>query len=274
MRAVRPPRLPEVVDFSRVRPHIAQVNYDISKLLGRWEYEPGHILVRKFIGDDGTEKIQLRLDLGLLQMNAQGRPDGRRPHGHETLHHYLQARLRRYRKAHHGLDDGFQLSEDDCGDLQFEAMQYYHRALCRFQLEDFPSVLQDLKLNLKIFDFIGQYCPDEELLWAVDQFRPQVLVMRTRAEGALCLQKNDFATAINRIKAGIAEIRQLCGESSSSEERESDEVQSLQNWLAEIQAHRPLSQREKLELALGEAVKREDYEKAAQVRDALRNLKS
>ena len=55
---------------------------------------------------------------------------------------------------------------------------------------------------------------------------------------------------------------------------QSPEVLSLENWLEEIRAKRPLSAREKLEKALNEAVKSEDYEKAAQVRDALRNLKS
>jgi len=39
-----------------------------------------------------------------------------------------------------------------------------------------------------------------------------------------------------------------------------------------VQAKRPLTERERLEIALDEAVKQEDYEKAAQVRDALRNL--
>jgi protein-arginine kinase activator protein McsA len=43
--------------------------------------------------------------------------------------------------------------------------------------------------------------------------------------------------------------------------------------LHEIQSKRPLTPRERLETALNEAVKNEDYEKAAQVRDALRNLK-
>jgi protein-arginine kinase activator protein McsA len=54
---------------------------------------------------------------------------------------------------------------------------------------------------------------------------------------------------------------------------QSGEIQSLELWLQEIQAKRPLSPRERLENALSEAVKNEDYEKAAQVRDALRNLK-
>jgi protein-arginine kinase activator protein McsA len=48
----------------------------------------------------------------------------------------------------------------------------------------------------------------------------------------------------------------------------------LKTWLEEISAQRPLSKRERLERALNDAVTNEDYEKAAQVRDALRNLKT
>ena len=53
----------------------------------------------------------------------------------------------------------------------------------------------------------------------------------------------------------------------------SGEVQSLENWLEEIRARRPLSRPRKLERALRDAINSENYERAAQVRDALRNLK-
>jgi len=55
------------------------MNFDISHLLEHWDYQPGQVVVRKFTGKDGVPKIQLRVDLGLLQMNAEGRPDGKRP---------------------------------------------------------------------------------------------------------------------------------------------------------------------------------------------------
>jgi protein-arginine kinase activator protein McsA len=55
---------------------------------------------------------------------------------------------------------------------------------------------------------------------------------------------------------------------------QSPEIQSLEHWLEEIKHKRPLSKREQLEIDLSEAVKREDYEKAAKVRDALRKLES
>ena len=47
----------------------------------------------------------------------------------------------------------------------------------------------------------------------------------------------------------------------------------MQHWLEEVERKRPLSKREQLERDLSEAVKVEDYEKAARVRDALKKLK-
>jgi protein-arginine kinase activator protein McsA len=55
---------------------------------------------------------------------------------------------------------------------------------------------------------------------------------------------------------------------------QSGEVQSLEVWLKELQTKRPLTKREKLEFALSEAIRREDYEEAAKVRDSLRNLRT
>ena len=37
--------------------------------------------MRFVAGDDGREKIQMRIDLGLIQMETTGRPDGERPGG-------------------------------------------------------------------------------------------------------------------------------------------------------------------------------------------------
>src|SRR5262245_37546884 len=62
---------------------------DIGPLLKGWDYEPGTINVRKINGADGSPKLQMRLDLGLLQMELTGRPDGAKPHGHDSLLEYF-----------------------------------------------------------------------------------------------------------------------------------------------------------------------------------------
>src|SRR2546423_2563950 len=83
------------------------MNWDISYLLDQWEYHPGQVMVRTLKGKDGMPKIQLRVDLGLLQMNAEGRPDGKKPFGHESLFEHHKTQLTKYEKAHEGEDDGF-----------------------------------------------------------------------------------------------------------------------------------------------------------------------
>src|ERR1035438_245534 len=82
------------------------------------------------------------------------------------------------------------------------------------------------------------------------------------------------ALAMQQIEEGREKIRAFCHEHARGEAAESGgEVLSLENWLEEIRTKRPLSRREKLERALREAINSEDYEKAAKVRDELRNLK-
>ncbi len=66
---------------------------DIGNLLRAWPFEPGKLNVRLIPGQDGEPKIQLRLDLGILQMHTEGRPDGQKPFGHESLLEYHEARL-------------------------------------------------------------------------------------------------------------------------------------------------------------------------------------
>src|SRR6266550_1226716 len=58
---------------------------DLSPMLKGWDFEPGTINVRKIYGLDGQPNVQTRLELGILQMELNGRPDGTRPHGHESL---------------------------------------------------------------------------------------------------------------------------------------------------------------------------------------------
>jgi hypothetical protein len=250
------------------------MDFDISRLLQEWEYQPGQVVVRKFVGQDGLNKIQLRVDLGLLQMNAEGRPDGLRPFNHPSLFDYYKVQLHKYVAGHGGSDEGFKLGAEDCAKLQIEALQYHHRYICLLQLEDFDGVIRDAERNLALFDFVAKHSESEELAWALKQFQPQLLMVLTRARAAQALQADDYPLAIQLAEEGLEQIRAFYRETEQPELAEhSGEVQSMQNWLEELRAKRPISQRERLERALLEAVRLEDYEKAAKVRDALKNLK-
>ena len=68
------------------------MSQDIQRLLDDWEFEPDQLQVRFITGDDGREKIQMRIDLGLIQLELSGRPDGERPEGHESLLEFYEAK--------------------------------------------------------------------------------------------------------------------------------------------------------------------------------------
>ena len=66
---------------------------DLSEILGDWPYDPGKVNVRLIRSAEGEPLIQIRLDLGILQLRYDGRPDGRSVNGYPSLLEYFEARL-------------------------------------------------------------------------------------------------------------------------------------------------------------------------------------
>jgi hypothetical protein len=247
---------------------------DLTKVLKGWEFEPGHVTVRQIIGADGRPKVQLRLDLGLLQMELDGRPDGQTPLGKESLFEHYKALAATFEEGKSS-PKKFKLNEEDCGKLQQEAVQYYHRYLALFQLEDWKRVVRDTERNLGLFEFVEKHVEEPGFGQMFQQFRPYVLMMRTRALSNDALGRNAHFEALHEAEQGLETIREFFSSRGQSEMAEqSPEVQFLQDWIKELRASRPLSERDKLERAMAEAVAQEDYEKAATLRDTLKTLKS
>jgi hypothetical protein len=242
------------------------MSFDLSDQLRDWPYEPGQLQVRKIVGSDGREKLQLRLDMGVLQMEMNGRPDGREPHGAVSELEYQRDRAEK-------AGENFELSEDDVGELQAEGVQYYHRYLALFQLGDWAGVIRDTKRNLEMFSFVAKYSPDEDATWSVQQFRPYVLMMNTRAKANLALEKDDVDAAIALVEKGIAAIEKFLKDHNREDDEDSSELKSLSEWLGELKKLKPVEPMEKLRREMARAVEDEKYERAAELRDAIRNLK-
>ena len=171
---------------------------DLHSILGDWPHETGKIKVRKIVGLDGREKLQLRIDLGVLQMEMTGRPDGVRPHGCESLLEYHQVRAGRAVQR----GENYELTLEQCAELQQEGIQYYHRYLSLFQINDFAGVVRDTQRNLDLFDFVSEHTERDELSWNLQQFRPYVLMMNTRAKASILLAQGKFPEAMREIQHG------------------------------------------------------------------------
>ncbi|MCE5276849.1 MAG: UvrB/UvrC motif-containing protein [Planctomycetaceae bacterium] len=243
---------------------------DITNILSDWPYEPGQITARRIRGADGKSKIQLRLDLGLLQMEAEGRPDGKRPHGYESLLDYHEHLLRRW-VDEHGSDEGFDLDEQACELLRGEGVMYYHRYLAEFVLEDYESVERDAMRNVRAFDLCRRYARDESDKYALEQYRPYVIMMIARARARLALKQNRPKTALASVRKGIKDIEDFCRQFGQEDAIESSgEIAILKAMVSEIEARIPADPMQKLKEALDKAVTDERYEEAAQLRDQLR----
>ena len=245
------------------------MSLDLNTLLKDWPHESGAIKVRKILGLDGREKLQLRIDLGLLQMEMTGRPDGHRPHNCESLLQYHQRRAARAEAR----GDSYELSPDQCSELQQEGIQYYHRYLSLFQINEFHAVIRDTQRNLDLFEFVSEHTDRDEVVWSFQQFRPYVLMMNTRAKASLLLGEGKFGEAMSEIERGRDTIQDFFQQSNFPElAQKSSEIAFLEEWLEEVSSKRPLSKLEIMQREMEVAIAGELYERAAELRDAIKLL--
>lgn len=242
---------------------------DIQPLLKDWPYEPGQLCVRKIIGQDGREKIQLRIEMGILQMEMTGRPDGQRPFDQESLFGHYQDQAQTAETK----GETFQLDSETCMSLQIEALQYYHRRISFLEIGEYDKARQDAERNLSLFDFVKQYAEDEEDRLALENYRPFVIGHRVRAEVLMHLETDSYDRALEKIDVGIQEIQTFFQEFDRIDLMdENEEITFLKEWADEIRNERPKTASQDLKDQLKDAVDHEDFERAAKLRDQLMEL--
>jgi hypothetical protein len=247
---------------------------DITPVLRGWSYEPGVINVRKIHGQDGAPKVQMRLDLGLLQMEMTGRPDGARPHGHESLLEYFEKQLADH-QGRHGTELGFQLDDSQCASLREEAVQYYYRYLSLFVLEEFPGVVRDTARNLRVLDLCGKYADHEQDRLMLEQYRPYIIMMNSRAKASILQGEGKLTQALRTVEQGLDDIKSFFARFEQEEAyAHSNEVRVLRQFARRIRKKLPVNPVTKLQRKLEKAVKSERYEEAAQIRDKILRMQA
>lgn len=246
---------------------------DLTKLLQDWTYEPGRINVRLITGDDGEPRIQVRLDLGILQMYADGRPDGQKPFGCESLLEHHEGRIDQHDQEEEPASR-FTLSAEECRALREEAVQYYHRYMALLALEDYEGVVRDTARNLRVLDLCAKHAETEADRTALEQFRPYIMMVRARAMASQALKDNEPKVAIHAIDEGLEALRRYFSESGQPDLYEqSGEVQMLRGMRDALIPKLPVSQKSELRQRLALAIEKENYELASILRDELRLLK-
>ena len=246
---------------------------DVDDAIQGWPYdpEPGEVIAREVRARDGRTVVQVRVELGVLQMEAVGRPDGTRPHGFATYLDYLRqraaGRVEPLKKS-----AGWSMSKEHCAAADREFVQYYHRRVAWLALQRYDKALADSDHTLALMDFVRRHGDDEEYVDSHERFRGLVLFHRTQAAAALALERRRPDEAIDVVREGIERLNghqdRWSAEHDSGETPNSSLVEQLKMLEQEIRKN--FAVQKTLREQLDEAVAVEDYERAARLRDQIR----
>ena len=230
-------------------------------LLHNWPYEFGEVAARRVSGADGRELLQLRIDMGILQMEVEARPDGHQPGGFETFYDQLLSLA---------FDEGeaFELDDDRCMEVDREFVQFYHRRIGWLALREFRRAVNDADHTLRLMDFTSAHAPNEEWADLHEQYRAFVLFHRTQADALAKLDELNPESAVLALDEGLSKIRDVFERHDMLDEFEDDELvkklTEMKEALSELYELRP-----SLADQLAEAIAEEQYERAAEIRDRM-----
>lgn len=235
---------------------------DIDHILQSWSFDPLGPNVRQIELDD-RPVLQMRVDMGVLQLEIKGRPDGSRPHDRPTFLDYLRAEAAQ--------EPELVLSEEQCVEVDREFVQFYHRRVCWLQLKEFDRAVEDAEHTLALMDFCQIHSPSEQWTLSHEQYRPFVLYHRTQACALDKLQlDNGPELAIEEINLGLNRMHDLFVTYEAEEQFDEDElVMRLREFQESLRNRYEIGKT--LQEQLADAISAEQYELAAKLRDKLDN---
>lgn len=244
---------------------------DMKELMDGWDCPDGEVGARLIVGRDGPEVVQLRIELGVLQMSLEGRPDGLRYHGMTNALEYIEHELK------HGTSP---ISADVWAELEREFSQYNYRRVALSNLVDTavanangagvrPYLIQalgDVEIcgrNLKLLD---EHCGGAG---EHEQHRPTLAFNKARLTAQLRIVDKQFDEAVEEVSRGRQCLDSLLTELGLElEDREQDPGLSYLREL-EQQIRDQYDVKFTLREQLDAAIDSENFEVAARLRDEL-----
>lgn len=250
---------------------------DLSKLLSDWPPSDGPT-ARRILGDDGREKIQIRVRIdtfhGILQFQCDGRPDGLRPHGKEFYLDHLLEKQRRFVDAG-GTGSGFRITRSQCRKLFDESGSLYHRYVVMLQLGDYERVMRDTARNMRLFQFVHEHASNAEDRKHLECWWPYILRIHYTAAVMDHLAKGRLDAALEAIVACRGRITGLAEQDHEVFKQEKERsLEALRQMEEQIRERRPLTKLEQLEKEKQTAIAQQRFEEAARLRDRINVLRS
>jgi hypothetical protein len=247
------------------------MNFDIDIVTGDWHCPPDEICARIIRGHDGADQVQLKVDLGVLQMFPEGRPDGRRYHGMPSAADYITHELKVHRPV----------GAADWQELHRELQQLNYRRLAYSVLADralrdnnrpvaepllrsaFRDISQCLWI-LRTFEKHQSAAPSSSALTAALIYNRTLVVSRLRVVEGL------IDEAIDELGCGRRMLDELLERTGAEPEAREADAGLTYLKQQEAQLRHAHGVRQTLRERIDAAVECEDFESAARLRDELR----
>lgn len=248
------------------------MSLDLDQIMCDWECAAGEISARSVQGVDGREVLQLRIELGVLQMFLDGRPDGVRYHDLPSAFDFV-ARARRA---------GDEVSDTDVRELEREITQYNYRRLAL-------AVIAEDALRREEHDHAGRQLMravrdiDQCLrrIGVVDELRqrgreqvglrPTLLFNRGRLASQLRIVQGRYDEAISEAERAAGTLEELLQSVGLDSEQCDDDpgIQYLRQLAVRLRKQYAIPQT--LQEQLDAAIENEDFETAARLRERIRS---
>jgi hypothetical protein len=217
---------------------------------------------------DHGKKIRVVTQQGTIYLDVDGRPDG------------AESELPKFLAQKENPSEGFgelNLDDADVQSLSEEAFLYRLRREYFFKVGDYARAIRDVNTGIQIIDLITNYAENHELRAFFLQFRPDQEIFKCTSEARLAIQQKDYLLARQRLEIAASFVREF--EMHHSEifptnwleerlgqlRRVYDEIGEL--WENDLSPLRNTTLT--LEQQLEAAVKAENYERAAEIRDII-----
>lgn len=268
---------------------------DLDEIISAWSYNPAYAPgVRLVRASDGRIVLQIRIELGVMQLEAKYRPDGATPFGFKTYFSYL-----RHLAAQEERKGGdFVLDSNQLIEAIRELKQFSLRRTCWLTLGKYSGVVLDAKHCLELFQFIFEHSTSENLNTVPSKYKTldtqdswfgfsilelAVNVFHETLATAMCvLKKQGISSAIENLTQGIdrfhqwKEHRDCCngdfGDDSAIYEEQfsffvNQWIENLLNVKRNLQSQCGIIP--SLTEQMLEAIRLENYEKAAEIRNRI-----